>query len=447
MTKRKEKILTPQKIVDFLDRHIVGQSEAKRAVAVALRNRWRRSLVNEPLRSEIQPKNLLLIGPTGVGKTEIAKRVANLIDAPFIKVEATKFTEVGYIGRDVESIIRDLLDASIKREREKAILEVHDKAYQAALDRILDYLMPVSAISELSDDEQNNKFQERAELAEQLKAGKLDDETIDLDLPISVGVEVLSSPGMEELTGQLQRLFSTIRNNKTRKKSMKISAALQLFTNEEAVDLINDETINSKAKEQVEQNGIVFLDEIDKIITNGRGHEGGEVSREGVQRDLLPLVEGTVVSTKYGFVKTDHILFIAAGAFHLTKPSDLIPELQGRFPVRVELSSLTVKDFVDILSQPQASLIAQYRALLSVEKVEIKFEKSGIQKIAEIAFNANEKLENIGARRLYTVMERLLEDISFNVSKESKLIKIDAGYVENKLNFLVHDEDLSRYIL
>ena len=308
-------------------------------------------------------------------------------------------------------------------------------------------MVPASVISELADDEQNNKLQERAELAEQLKAGKLDDETIDLDLPVSVGVEVLSSPGMEELTNQLQRIFSSIKNNKTRKKSMKISAALQLFTNEEAINLINDETINSKAKEQVEQNGIVFLDEIDKIITNSRGYEGGEVSREGVQRDLLPLVEGTVVNTKYGFVRTDHILFIAAGAFHLTKPSDLIPELQGRFPVRVELSSLTVKDFVDILSQPQASLIAQYRALLLVEKVEVKFEKGGIQKIAEIAFNANEKLENIGARRLYTVMEQLLEDISFNVSKESKTIKIDAEYVENKLSSLVHDEDLSRYIL
>ncbi len=446
MVKRKERSLTPQKMVEFLDQHIVGQTDAKRAVAVALRNRWRRSLVKEPLRSEIQPKNLLLIGPTGVGKTEIAKRVAQLLDAPFIKVEATKFTEVGYIGKDVESIVRDLLETSIKREREKAVNEVKGKAYQMAINRILDYLVPLPTNKE-SDEQYPEKLKKRRRVEEQLKAGQLDDEMIYLDLPVNFGIEVLSSPGMEEFTNQLQRIFSTMKQSKTKRKSVKISAALQLFLDEESADLINEEVIHSRAKEQVEQNGIIFLDEIDKIITNGRMHEGGEVSREGVQRDLLPLVEGTTVSTKYGFIKTDHILFIAAGAFHLTKPSDLIPELQGRFPVRVELVPLTVQDLVKILTEPKASLITQYRSLLAVEHLELKFEKSGILKIAEVAFEANEKLENIGARRLYTVMEQLLEEVSFQVGEEPTIIKIDAKYVEKRLDLLVRNEDLSRYIL
>ena len=443
--------MTPQEIVKELDKHIVGQAAAKRAVAIALRNRWRRSQVDEKLRNEITPKNILMIGPTGVGKTEIARRLAKLSRAPFLKIEATKFTEVGYVGRDVESIIRDLMDISIKLTRETAMEQVQSRAEDAAEERILDILLPVARDfnSDEAVTEEKNENPTRQKFRKKLREGNLDDKEIEIEIDApQIGVEIMAPPGMEEMTSQLQGMFQNLgsnRNKRTRK--LPIKQAFKLLIDEEAANLINEEEIKEDALKNVEQHGIVFLDEMDKIAKRGET-SGADVSREGVQRDLLPLVEGSTVSTKYGMVKTDHILFIASGAFHLTKPSDLIPELQGRFPIRVELDALTSNDFMRILTEPDASLTEQYRALLATEEVTLTFAEDGIRRIAETAFQVNERTENIGARRLHTILERLLEEISFTASdnKGSK-VKITAEYVDENIAELAQDEDLSRYIL
>ncbi len=438
--------MTPKEIVSELDKHIIGQASAKRSVAIALRNRWRRMRVAEELREEITPKNILMIGPTGVGKTEIARRLARLANAPFIKIEATKFTEVGYVGRDVESIIRDLVDTAVKMNRETEMEKVQNRAADAAEDKVLDILLPSAEGGMLSDTEQST----RQKMRKKLREGDLDDKQIELDLTApSIGVEIMAPPGMEDMTSQLQGMFQSMNSGKTKTRKMKISEALKALQEEEASKLVNEDDIKLSAVESVEQNGIVFLDEIDKVCKRSElGGGGGEVSREGVQRDLLPLVEGSTVSTKYGMIKTDHILFIASGAFHLTKPSDLIPELQGRFPIRVELEALTADDFVRILTEPDASLTEQYQALLKTEGVDISFTDEGIKRIAELGWQVNENTENIGARRLHTILERLLEEISFSAPDiAEKVISIDATYVNDHLNELAEDEDLSRYIL
>jgi ATP-dependent HslUV protease ATP-binding subunit HslU len=438
--------MTPKEIVSELDKHIIGQASAKRSVAIALRNRWRRQQVDAALREEITPKNILMIGPTGVGKTEIARRLARLANAPFIKIEATKFTEVGYVGRDVESIIRDLADTAVKMTRMAEMEKVQNRAYDAAEEKVLDILLPRAGSGMLSDTEEST----RQKMRKKLREGDLDDKEVEVDVHVApVGVEIMAPPGMEEMTSQLQGMFQNLSTGKRKSRKMKIGKALKVLQEEEAAKLINEEDIKARAVEAVEQNGIVFLDEIDKICKRSElGGSGGEVSREGVQRDLLPLVEGSTVSTKYGTIKTDHVLFIASGAFHLTKPSDLIPELQGRFPIRVELDALTADDFVRILTEPNASLTEQYQALLATEGVSVTFAADGIQRIAELGFQVNEKTENIGARRLHTILERLLEDISYNAPDlTEKTIVINAAYVDGHLAEFVQDEDLSRYIL
>ncbi|MES2535287.1 MAG: ATP-dependent protease ATPase subunit HslU [Pseudomonadota bacterium] len=447
--------MTPQEIVSELDKHVVGQGRAKRAVAIALRNRWRRQQVAEPLRHEITPKNILMIGPTGVGKTEIARRLAKLADAPFIKIEATKFTEVGYVGRDVDTIIRDLIDIGIKQTRELEMRKVRARADDAAEERILDILVPPArdfgfntSQGAQTESETSTGNTARQTFRKRLREGALDDREIEIELAESgPQMEIMAPPGMEEMTEQIKSMFSGIGSNRKKSRKVKIKEAMKLLIEEEAGKLINDDDLKQKAIANVEQNGIVFLDEIDKIAS--RSEVGGaDVSRAGVQRDLLPLVEGTTVNTKYGMVKTDHILFIASGAFHLAKPSDLIPELQGRFPIRVELDSLSIADFERILTGTDACLTKQYEALLSTENINIEFVQSGIQRLAEIAFSVNEKTENIGARRLYTVMEKLLEEISFSASETSgKTFEINAAYVDQRLGELAINEDLSRYVL
>lgn len=437
--------MTPREIVQELDKHIIGQSEAKRAVAIALRNRWRRSQVGDDLRNEITPKNILMIGPTGVGKTEIARRLARLANAPFIKIEATKFTEVGYVGRDVESIVRDLVDMSIKMTREQAMHKMRHQAEDAAEERILDILLPPAR----GVDESSEENPTRQKFRKKLREGEMDDKEIEIEVAApSVGVEIMAPPGMEEMTNQLQGMFANMGGQKTKSRKLAIRDALKLLIEEEAARLINDDDIKAQAVENAEQNGIVFLDEIDKITRSSDSHSGGEVSREGVQRDLLPLVEGSTVSTKHGMVKTDHILFIGSGAFHLTKPSDLIPELQGRLPIRVELNPLTVDDFVCILTDTDASLTKQYNALLATEGVQLEFTEEGIRRLAEVAWQVNETTENIGARRLHTVLERLLETLSYEASDRSgDTVTVNAEYVDENLGELSRDEDLSRYIL
>ncbi len=443
--------MNPQEIVHELDKHIVGQDTAKRAVAIALRNRWRRKQVAEPLKSEITPKNILMIGPTGVGKTEIARRLARLSDAPFIKVEATKFTEVGYVGKDVESIIRDLIEIGIKQMREKETLRIKHLAEDQAEERILDVLLPPARELDDNDDDEtrvDNQNPTRQKFRKRLREGELDDREIEIDIAqVDAQMEILAPPGMEDLTSQIQGMFQNVGAKKTKKRKLKINEALKVLTEEEASKLINDDEIKTAAIANAEENGIVFLDEIDKISSR-QETSGGEVSRQGVQRDLLPLVEGTTVSTKYGMVKTDHILFVGSGAFHLAKPSDLIPELQGRFPIRVELTSLDVKDFECILTSTDACLCKQYEALMQTENITLVFAPEGIRRIAEIAWHVNESTENIGARRLYTVMEKLLEDLSFDASqKHGQRISIDVAYVDKRLKGLSESEDLARYVL
>ena len=444
--------MTPREIVHELDSHIVGQSDAKRAVAIALRNRWRRMQLNEELRNEVTPKNILMIGPTGVGKTEIARRLAKLARAPFIKVEATKFTEVGYVGKEVETIIRDLADMAIKMVKEDEMNRVKHLAEEAAEERILDVLLPPArdgfGNAEKTDSE-NNDTNTRQIFRKKLREGKLDDKEIELDLAApQVGVEIMAPPGMEDMTSQLQSMFQNMSSDKTKKRKLKIKDAFKALQEEEAAKIVNQDDIKQKAIYAVEQNGIVFIDEIDKICKRADSNSGGDVSREGVQRDLLPLVEGSTVSTKHGMIKTDHILFVASGAFQMSKPSDLIPELQGRLPIRVELKALTTEDFVRILTEPFASLTEQYIALLATEGVNIEFSDDGVQAIANAAWQVNESTENIGARRLHTMMERLTEELSFHADEHSgDTIVIDKNYVEKTLNEVIKDEDLSRFIL
>lgn len=439
--------MTPREIVHELDSHIIGQSDAKRAVAIALRNRWRRMQLNEELRNEVTPKNILMIGPTGVGKTEIARRLAKLANAPFIKVEATKFTEVGYVGKEVETIIRDLADMAIKLTKEQEMARVKHLAEEAAEERILDVLIPNPRDS-FGNEEETNNSSTRQVFRKKLREGQLDDKEVELDLAApQMGVEIMAPPGMEEMTSQLQNMFQGMSNDKTKKRKLTIKNALKALQEEEASKIVNQDDIKQKAIDSVEQNGIVFIDEIDKICKRGDS-SGPDVSREGVQRDLLPLVEGSTVSTKHGMIKTNHILFIASGAFQMAKPSDLIPELQGRLPIRVELQALTTQDFVRILTEPNASLTEQYIALLATEGLAIEFTEDGINALADAAWQVNESTENIGARRLHTMMERLVEEVSFNADERSgETITIDNAYVEKTLTELVKNEDLSRFIL
>jgi ATP-dependent HslUV protease ATP-binding subunit HslU len=442
--------MTPPEIVSELDKHVVGQGKAKRAVAIALRNRWRRQQVQEPLRHEITPKNILMIGPTGVGKTEIARRLAKLADAPFIKIEATKFTEVGYVGRDVDTIIRDLIDIGVKQTRASEQKKVRQRAEDAAEDRIIDILVPPARDFgfNVSNGDSKEGDATRQTFRKRLREGSLDDREIEIDVAEpSPQMEIMAPPGMEEMTEQIKSMFAGVGNARKKPRKLKIKDAMKLLVDEEAAKLVNEDELKQKAIANVEQNGIVFLDEIDKIATRSE-HGGADVSRAGVQRDLLPLVEGTTVNTKYGMIKTDHILFIASGAFHLSKPSDLIPELQGRFPIRVELESLSIEDFKSILTSTDASLTKQYEALLATEGVQVVFTDDGIHRLAEIAFSVNERTENIGARRLYTVMEKLLEEVSFTAGLEKdQTVTIDAAYVNGRLDALSVNEDLSRYVL
>ena len=441
--------MTPPEIVSELDKHIVGQARAKKAVAIALRNRWRRAQVEEPLRSEITPKNILMIGPTGVGKTEIARRLARLANAPFIKIEATKFTEVGYVGRDVDTIIRDLVEIAIKDGRERAMRAVRDRALDAAEDRVLDALLPPARpVGFSAEAEPAQDSSTRQKFRKKLREGELDDKEIEIEVAApAMHAEIFAPPGMEELTQQIQGMFQNMGGGRKKQRKLPIREALKLLADEEAARLINDEEVKGEAVRAVEQNGIVFLDEVDKIAARS-GTQGADVSRQGVQRDLLPLVEGTTISTKYGMIKTDHILFIASGAFHLSKPSDLIPELQGRFPIRVELDSLSVEDFERILTSTDACLTRQYEALLATDGVRLEFAADGIRRLAEIAFQVNEKTENIGARRLYTVMEKLLEEVSFDAGKAGlDSVRVDTAYVDGRLETLAQREDLARYVL
>jgi len=447
--------MTPREIVQELDRYIIGQAAAKRAVAIALRNRWRRMQVDEKLRPEITPKNILMIGPTGVGKTEIARRLAALARAPFVKVEATKFTEVGYVGKDVESIIRDLVEVAVKMARDDAMRSVRSRAEDAACERVVDLLLPKrsttgfsNAPSEPVDAGSDHGSETRRKMMQKLLAGELNDREVEIEIQMNVGVDIMTPPGMEEMTQQLQQMFSNLSGDKRQKRRMKVRDALPLLIEQEAAALINDEEVKQTGLANAQQNGIVFLDEIDKVCRRAEGGASGEVSREGVQRDLLPLVEGCTVNTKYGPIETDHVLFIASGAFHLAKPSDLVPELQGRLPIRVELRALTAPDFERILTEPDASLTEQYRALMKTEGVDLEFADDAIRRIAEISFSVNEGTENIGARRLHTVMERLLDEVSYAAPDRSgESLTIDAAYVDEHLGDLAEDQDLSRYIL
>lgn len=446
--------MTPREIAHELDRHIVGQNEAKRAVAIALRNRWRRMQLNEELREEVTPKNILMIGPTGVGKTEIARRLAKLANAPFIKIEATKFTEVGYVGKDVESIIRDLVETGFKMLREQEMLKVDQRAYEAAEERILDVLLPPARTSEktewdTTEEPKKEDSSTRQIFRKKLREGQLDDKEIEIDLAqqSQMGVEIMAPAGMEEMTSQLQNMFSSMGGDKKSKRKLKIKDAFKQIKDEEAAKMLNVDELKARSLEAVEQNGIVFIDEIDKVCKRQESGSGGDVSREGVQRDLLPLIEGCTVSTKYGMVKTDHILFIASGAFHLAKPSDLIPELQGRLPIRVELQALTPEDFQRILTEPKASLTEQYVALMKTEDVDLSFTEDGVKRLAEVAFEVNESTENIGARRLHTLLERLLEEVSFSATDLTEAVIVDAEYVNEHLGKIAQDEDLSQFIL
>jgi len=442
--------VTPKQIVSELDKHIVGQANAKRAVAIALRNRWRRMQIQDPLRQEITPKNILMIGPTGCGKTEIARRLAKLANAPFVKVEATKFTEVGYVGRDVDSIVKDLAEVAVKMAREEETAKVRESARDAAEERILDALLPQPKMMGFSTDPEPSARdnETRQKFRKMLREGQLNDREIELELrAVPPGVQIMAPPGMEEMQEQLSSMFANLGGGRTKPRKLKVKEAQKLLVEEEAGKLVNEEELRARALSNAEQNGIVFIDEIDKVARR-QDSFGADVSREGVQRDLLPLVEGSTVSTKYGQIKTDHVLFIASGAFHTSKPSDLIPELQGRFPIRVELDSLKVDDFVRILTEPDASLTTQYKALLNTEQVDVKFATDGVRRLAEIAFSVNEKTENIGARRLHPVMERLLESVSFDAAENGgSAVQIDAAYVDQHLGNLAKDEDLSRYIL